>query len=145
VLDQNECDKTAFIFDYHVDALGTDPLNIRTEQVFSCKKLKFQVKSDDGFDFALVQLDREVVGRTPFVINETPIVAGDPLLMLGYPAGLPLKAAGDAAIRSYEEISLTANLDAFEGNSGAPVIDLKTGRLEGVLISGEDDFVYDNE
>jgi hypothetical protein len=39
----------------------------------------------------------------------------------------------------------TANLDSYAGNSGSPVFNQKTGRVEGILIQGADDFVYNEE
>ena len=36
-----------------------------------------------------------------------------------------------------------ANLDTFSGNSGSPVFNKRTKRVEGILIAGETDYTFD--
>jgi hypothetical protein len=36
-----------------------------------------------------------------------------------------------------------SNLDTFSGNSGAPVINIETGVVEGVLVRGSEDYKFD--
>jgi hypothetical protein len=36
-----------------------------------------------------------------------------------------------------------ANLDTYGGNSGSPVFNHRTGEVEGILVRGENDYVYD--
>ena len=43
------------------------------------------------------------------------------------------------------DLFFTANLDTFGGNSGAPVFDMNTGLVEGIVVRGESDFNYDSD
>jgi V8-like Glu-specific endopeptidase len=39
----------------------------------------------------------------------------------------------------------TANLDTYAGNSGSPVFNKNTGKVEGIIIQGAEDFFYNEE
>jgi len=39
----------------------------------------------------------------------------------------------------------TANLDVYAGNSGSPVFNRSTGKVEGIVIQGAEDFVYNEK
>jgi hypothetical protein len=52
--------------------------------------------------------------------------------------GLPAKFASDASVRDNQYRAVfTANLDAYPGNSGSPVINSSTHEVEGILVGGE--------
>jgi hypothetical protein len=96
--------------------------------------------ADTGSDWALVRLSRPVHGRKPLRIRASGKIAnGHPLFAVGHPNGLPTKLANvrDNRSRAY----FVANLDTYGGNSGSPVFDMRTRRVEGILVSGENDFV----
>jgi MYXO-CTERM domain-containing protein len=98
----------------------------------------------------VVRLDREVVGRTPAVVNAAPTALPDdhPLVINGYPTGLPLKIDDGANVRDARADTLdffVANLDTFGGNSGSGVFDDTTKQLVGILVRGEVDYVFDPE
>jgi len=38
-----------------------------------------------------------------------------------------------------------ANLDTFGGNSGSAVFNAETGEVEGILVRGENDYVWSDE
>ncbi len=77
---------------------------------------------DANGDWAVVELDRDVVGREPIPIDRTHRIAkGDKVYMIGHPEGLPLKITGDATVNSVRELAFAADLDALHGNSGSPV------------------------
>ena len=68
---------------------------------------------------------------------------GEKLYLGGYPSGLPLKMAGGARVRNNRgENYFLANLDSFEGNSGGPVFNSKGDFVEGILVGGEEDYVW---
>jgi hypothetical protein len=101
-------------------------------------------ESDDtGADWALVRLARPVVGRTPLRVRASGKIAdGRPVFVVGHPNGLPVKLADGARVRSNRRRAFfVANLDTYGGNSGSPVLDLRTRTVEGILVNGEDDFV----
>src|SRR5690606_7248906 len=98
-----------------------------------------------GADYAVIELDRDVVGHTPLKIRRTGSVSvGDELVVIGHPAGLPVKVAGGANVRQLQQDYFVANLDTFGGNSGSAVFNLSTGEVEGILVRGEVDFVTRN-
>jgi hypothetical protein len=63
------------------------------------------------------------------------------LVVIGHPAGLPLKVANNGHVISSEagQPWFTASLDTYHGNSGSPIIDEATGLVEGLLVSGAKD------
>lgn len=142
----NDCEDTRFLFDFAIKTPGAEsPRNFSDDQVFKCKKLVHSEARGNGADFAIVELDRPVVGRSPLSFRETtnPTV-GDPLVVIGHPAGLPTKVAAGANVRSLGNKFFVANLDTYGGNSGSAVLNASNGKVEGILVRGELDFIYKN-
>lgn len=126
-------------------------------------------------DYALIKLDGKVTNREPLRINMSQnLTIHTPLVMIGHPSHLPLKIADQALVRGFnkEEIErlfsifketdasrlfqlfslrtkksyyFNADLDAFRGNSGSPVFNQNTGKVEGILIQGATDYEIDEE
>ena len=70
---------------------------------------------------------------------------GTELVVIGHPTGLPTKIAGGAWVRqNTNNVYFQSNLDTFGGNSGSAVFDAETGTVEGILVRGETDYVYDS-
>lgn len=140
--DVAQCDDTYFAFDFHMKSRAQVPSELPASSVYLCKKIIYTTSGKTGLDFALVQLDRPVTDRSPLPIRQTGnLTAGEPLLLIGHPLGLPQKVADGAKIRSIAQKSFLANLDAYYNNSGSPVFSTKTHEIVGVLVEGEDDFV----
>ena len=90
----------------------------------------------------VVGFDRRVAGRTPLRVSSRKIADGRAVFVIGHPSGLPAKYAGGAHVRDNRRRAyFTANLDTYGGNSGSPVFDRRTKTVEGILASGEQDFV----
>ena len=54
--------------------------------------------------------------------------------------------SGHAWGRKYSnENYFSANLDSFEGNSGGPVFNSNDHFVEGILVRGEDDYIWDDK
>jgi len=68
-----------------------------------------------------------------------------PLYVIGHPSGLPQKFADGAWVRSVQSAYFTTNLDTYGGNSGSAVFNAATDDVEGILVRGASDFVYDYE
>jgi hypothetical protein len=98
---------------------------------------------DTGADWALVRLARPVRHREPLPIRTSGKVAdGRAIFVVGHPNGLPTKLAGGAKVRDNRRRAyFVANLDTYGGNSGSPVFDARSRKVEGILVSGEKDFV----
>ena len=142
---QNECDKNLWIFDF-----TSNDAEINTEKsVYRCVKIldrEFDTFGLHENDYAVIKLDR-LTNRSVLPIRSTGEVPDNAKLVIsGHPSGLPLKIAGGAGIRDNSDYHFfSANLDAFSGNSGSPVIDLNTGLIEGILVRGEIDYERDTE
>ena len=95
-----------------------------------------------GKDYAVVKLDRPVVGHNPLRLRQSgSLSVNDSIVVMGYPSGIPLKIAGGAKVRSLQSGYFVANLDTYGGNSGSAVFNETTGEVEGILVRGETDFV----
>jgi MYXO-CTERM domain-containing protein len=140
------CSELGFVFDYSMvdqETLHT----ITSDDVYACEEVV--VRETDDIDYAVVRLDREVVGRTPArVKREAVSVPVDRWLTVhSYPTGLPLKIEDGAQVRDARRNQLdyfVSNIDGFAGSSGAGVFD-RNELLVGVLVRGEPDYVPDEE
>lgn len=147
VLDQEICEKTKFVFDYMATKPGQSKYKVPTSSVYECKKLVKSVYNnyfgEDGNDYAVIELDREVTDRQPLKFRKSGrISSGDEVALLGYPSGLPLKiAAGGFVNDNSNNIYFSTDLDAFGGNSGSAVVNTVTGEVEGILVRGGEDYV----
>ena len=140
----NNCGDSRFVFDYYVTASGALPA-ITQDDVYACSSFLAYFQSSTGLDYAIVRLNRPVVGRQPAAVRtaRTALPVGTPLIVSGYPSGLPLKIADNAAVRSNGPNLdwFVANLDTFIGNSGSGVFDASTKELVGILVRGAQDYV----
>ena len=68
----------------------------------------------------------------------------DQLVLIGHPVGLPSKIADGGEVYFVDEQTIYAGVDAFAGNSGSVVINEQSGIVEGILVAGEPDFVFDD-
>lgn len=139
------CTQTKFVFGFRVEAEGQMPRVLPNDQVYGCKELIYTVSEPEGEDFAIARLDREVVDHRPLHYRtEVKPAVGDSLTVMGYPAGLPLKIAGGANVRTVQAQFLVANTDTYGGNSGSAVFNNVSGNIEGILVRGEADYVLKN-
>jgi V8-like Glu-specific endopeptidase len=142
---QASCESTKFVFGFKMATSGQQPRSVSSDMVFNCSKLIHSVSAAAGEDFAVVKLDRPVTHVSPLAYRTADKPAeGDPLVVIGHPAGLPLKVADGANVRKVNPEFMVANLDTYGGNSGSAVFNGVTGEIEGVLVRGEMDFVYQN-
>jgi subtilisin-like proprotein convertase family protein len=157
------CEKAAFVFDYSIDTPDRDPTIVPTSSVYRCKRIhrldhpsinrrKFLSLGESfkrkKLDYAIIELDRPVNDRSPLDYRKSGHIWQKALLtIIGTPAGLPLKVSEgiDSQVRvSNNNLDIfIAEVDSFHGNSGGPVINSETGKVEGILIRGEDDYVKD--
>jgi V8-like Glu-specific endopeptidase len=141
-LDQRSyaCDTYAVVFDYARTSVLQTSHVLDNEDVYYCKKVVY-TKFDltlQGEDLAIIQLDREVKGRSPVKLSTAAkISVGDPLLMIGYPMGISQKAVEDGKVLSVQSkhVSFKHDLDTFSVNSGGPVFNSQ-GTQIGVLVRG---------
>ncbi len=142
---KSQCHKTKFVFDFAIYERSQNYKDLPAENTYNCEKLIYTStpKVDGGgLDLAIVKLSKPVIDRQPLALEtSSKLKVGDQLFVLGHPLGLPMKFADDARVLSFFNKSyFNADVDAYKGNSGSPVFNIGTGKVEGILISGEDDF-----
>jgi len=137
---QSACRGYNFVFNYMYDADGV-LRPITSDDVYSCAE---RVAYSERDDYAVVRLDRPVVGHTPAPIHpgHSVLAEGTPVTMIGFGVGLPAKIddGGQVLLDVSSESYFIASVDAFGGNSGSGVFGAD-GQLLGMLSSGLDDFV----
>lgn len=99
------------------------------------------LRTVDDLDVAIVALDSpfERGVAVPTRPLGEPLQVGEAVTLLGFPRGVPAKAA-PGAVLGIEGNRFSTNVDAFEGNSGGGIFDGQ-GRLVGHLSKGNADFV----
>lgn len=150
IKEESDCSKLRFIFDYVENPLGQEM--IWNEQVFSCKKILKWSKAPPGTeknltpDFAIIELNRAATGRKPLEINYSQKVDNNShLAVVGHPLGMPMMIDPQSKFREIVNQNYFRIIsDTFAGNSGSPVINLETYKVEGVFVRGENDFTFDN-
>ena len=142
---QSKCHSTRFVFNYGIFETGHDPTFVGYDDVYGCQQIVHS-QVNNGSDYAVIQLDRKVVGRQPLPLRESGTVSlGSPLVVIGHPSGLPTKVAMGAEVKSVNRFYFKSNLDTYGGNSGSAVFNGVTGLVEGILIRGEVDYIFDKE
>ena len=144
ITSDSSCANTKFVFGFAVKEKDKMPLSVATSDVYGCKKLLGREQVNNGADWALIKLDRPVTGHTPLKMNLSGVIENKtPIVVIGHPAGLPTKIAGGATVRdASKEGYFIANLDTYGGNSGSAVFNAHSGLIEGILVRGENDYVY---
>ena len=139
-----ECKKNKWVFGFDRSEKDKDYTKASKKDIYECVEI-IDHALNDSTDFALLRLDREVVDREPLTIRkEGKVKNGEHIYLGGHPSGLPLKMAGHAWVRKnrYKNY-FSANLDSFEGNSGGPIFNSNGHFVEGILVRGEDDYIWD--
>jgi len=142
VLNESACASIRFVFGFAIRKEGELPKTVPASEVYSCARLLGRAERQDGPDWALVKLDRPVVGHQPLALNQAGNIAnGTSLYVIGHPEGLPAKFAGGKVRSTSPKDYFVATLNTYNGNSGSPVFNARTGLVEGILSRGEDDYV----
>jgi len=141
----SDCSKYQWVFDYKVEQDGQKDITVNDSSIYSCKNIVNTVLSrTDMNDFAIIELDRNVTGRRVLDYRRSGrITVGESLVVIGHPSGLPTKIADGANVKSLSSKYFSANLDTYGGNSGSAVFNANSGLIEGILVRGATDYVYD--
>jgi len=132
-----------FVFGFRMLNASTARTTFGKDDVYEGKEIIGRKLTADQTDWALVRLARAVVGRAPVAYRSSgKIGAAQKLFVIGHPCGLPQKYAPGAQVRdNTPKAFFVANLDTYGGNSGSPVFNGATQKVEGILVRGENDFV----
>jgi V8-like Glu-specific endopeptidase len=142
------CENFSWVFDYTNTVDEKTSFTFSPDQVYKCVEIiKREKNSTTGSDFAVVKLDRPVLNRPILKVRNSGSVNGDAIFTtIGFPSGLPLKITTGGVMRdNSKEHFFVLNSDTYHGNSGSPVIDTRTGIVEGILVRGDTDFVESEE
>ncbi len=152
VRSQRDCDNSAWVFGFALDDQssyfeGDTSFWVDENNVYHCEEVVETVLDRTSqADHALIRLSRKVDDREPLEVRtEGKVEMMTPLVVIGHPTGLPTKVAADGFVRSNSEsFFFQAGLDTFGGNSGSAVFNRHTGVVEGILVRGEQDYVFDS-
>src|SRR5262245_26118434 len=135
--------ETRFVFGFRMLNATAARTTFGKDDVYEGKEIIGRKLTSDQTDWALVRLARAVVGRAPVAYRNSGKIGGaDKLFVIGHPCGLPQKYAPGAEVRhNSPKAFFVANLDTYGGNSGSPVFNGATQKVEGILVRGENDFV----
>jgi V8-like Glu-specific endopeptidase len=137
------CNSHSWVFDYANTEKEKSSFSFNKDQVYHCTDIIERVYDTNTLaDYALIRLDRPVVGRDPLKFRRAGRPADDALMtVIGNPLGLPTKITVGADMRdNTHPVYFVTNSDTFNLNSGSAVIDSRTGIVEGILVRGGKDF-----
>lgn len=147
--------ETQVVFGLSDPILDESPVVVEARQVFRLSQLvdlgwEFNRKREN--DFAVFFLDRAVDAEValPVEMNgDVRPVVGSLIALVGYPGGMTQKIdhaieKGEPVIVSYfgdaDRLMLVAT-DSNHGNSGAPIFLASDGKVAGILVAGQSDYV----
>lgn len=139
------CAMTSIVFGYSITTETQDPTKIRKSNVFKCKEIVSREFTETESDWAVIRLDKPVTHLDPLNIRRNgQLNVGTPLSVIGHPSGLPLKVADGAQVVSVFSNYFKANMDTFHASSGSPVINMISGKVEGIMVRGARDYLFEN-
>lgn len=154
VVSNEQCRGTSVVFGYQKSSGNLNPKSVNSNDVYKCVRIvagNYRPRTLDP-DWRIIEVDRDIIGRPTVSIRSNksvPLQQNTFVTMIGNPIGLPTKITRGGKIISISETFFVSDLDAFGGNSGAPVfnsLSLGKGELQadGILVSGATDFVQAN-
>jgi hypothetical protein len=137
-----ECADYSLVFGFKKNSAQDSVDSVPAGEIYNCKEIVAR-EMTEVLDYALIRLDRPVVGHKPLKMATTQATSGDPVVVIGNPSGLPTKIAGGATVRTQMGDYFITNTDTYGGNSGSAVFNSRTLEVVGILVRGESDFTYD--
>lgn len=87
-------------------------------------------------DWAVIKLDRDVVGRKPLSLRRSGRPSNNQVIAaVGHPGGIPAKVSAGRILDAAPDLYFNTNLDIYGGNSGSVVVNAQ-GLAEGIVIRG---------
>lgn len=160
IWDEQACSQSKIVFNFLNDS-SIEQIKQDSDLVYNCKKilLKKAPKSSwdpsikltvDQNDYAVLELDRNVVGRDPVPLVRTkPLTAHEKVYAFGHPEGTPQKltvgyndeTSKYNTAKSYFQV---VGMQSAAGLSGGGVYNSKF-ELIGILVRGSPAFEFDRE
>ncbi len=146
VTSQADCEQKSFVFDYAITAEGEDPNVVGEDKVVACERvLAWDNSSFCDVDFAVIKLEREVTDRKPVrVRGPEEELAGDDLVIIGHPFGLPRKYALNGDVIKQGDNGFITTHDIFGGNSGSAIFDAESGAVQGLIACGGSNLTWES-
>jgi hypothetical protein len=140
------CTDRAFVFGFKMLDNSTAKLTFDASDVYFCDGIISRTQTSAA-DWALIRLDRDVSTHNPLLVRrDGAILNGQDVAVVGHTLGLPLKYAANAWVQvNTAPGNFSANLDAYMGNSGSPVVNTDDYTVEGLLFAGSQDFVQNGD
>lgn len=124
------------VFGYELAEASADPMatfrEFPTENIVRVEAYEFQRPVCDR-DIAFLRLARPMEGVRPLPYEDTSLEAEDPMVISGFPSGLPLKISIAGQVTRTRERHFEHTVDILQGNSGSPVLGLD-GQVKGVHV-----------
>lgn len=129
------------VFDFYMTDGKTARTRYKASEIYEpIEKLALGDNELTGLDFAVLRVDRALPSERIATIRKTPVNKDEPVTVIGYPCGMPVKiATGAKVIDASASEYFLADVDTYVGNSGSPVYDASYA-VVGVLVRGEEDF-----
>ncbi|MDO6739355.1 serine protease [Wenyingzhuangia sp. 2_MG-2023] len=140
VFDKN-IEHYAIVFDFFMSSENgvINPL-IKKENIYYPDKI---LKKKTELDMAVFTTKKEVQRPSLKISEDRILKKGTQVYSIGHPSGLPKKILLNASVlENKHPYYFYTSLDSFQGNSGSPVLDFKTNKVIGVLVSGEIDYKF---
>jgi len=143
-VDSSNLANVRFVFGFQMLNATTAVTTVPTSDIYRGVRIIGRAIGNQGTDWCLVQLDRPVLNHSYVRLRRSGKIADNAgVYVIGHPVGLPKKWAGGANVRDNAAGRyFVANLDTYGGNSGSPVFNATTHNVEGILVRGETDFVF---
>lgn len=138
-----------FVFGFQMLDPDTAVCTVPDSMVYRFERpIDLELDWNSGEDWALLELDREVSRVRPLLVRRSgTIAAGEGLVVIGHPIGLPAKIAdGASVIDNGADAYFISDLDTYAGNSGSAVLNATTLEVEGILVRGDyPEFVFEGK
>jgi hypothetical protein len=137
--DENNVKDLRIVFGFIMSGPSTPVTQVPNKNIYKGVKIIHRVYNPlgNGSDWALVELDRKVVGKPVVKLFEKAIYRNQPVYIFGHPCGLPLKYSAGARVRGIYEPFFSADLNVYCGSSGSPVFDSNTHEVIGMVVRGD--------
>ena len=138
-VNENNLTDLRIVFGYKMSDSTTPETEIPGKNIYKGTKIirKICRRMGNQSDWALIRLDRNVVGQQAAVLSGMEVTRGQSVYLLGHPVGLPLKYARGVCVSDIEEAYFGAQMDVYCGNSGSPVFDSETHEVIGIVVRGD--------
>ena len=144
------CEEIRFVFDFAYDPNEdeSDVNVVPRDDFYQCRHVvgrlydQYALSVEDAVareywsDWAVVQLDRAVVGRPTLTLRpEGQPQEGQAVFAIGHPGGIPSKVTAGKIVDESHTLYFNTDLDIFGGNSGSAAFNT-SGEVEGIVIRG---------